>query len=64
LGEIEQEIFRSFPNDIGEEFFFEEKLDRRWLELEEERSRGTPGDAEADTILAALPPALRNEIVL
>ena len=29
LGEIEQEILRSLPDDVREEFFLEKEVDRR-----------------------------------
>ena len=64
LVENDQEILKSLPEDMREEFFCEERVDRRWLELAEERNRATAGDTDADTILVALPPALRDQVVM
>ncbi|KAK2627602.1 hypothetical protein QTJ16_003568 [Diplocarpon rosae] len=72
--EIDQEFLDALPDDIRDEIMQQERQDRRRREREE-RNRAAAqanggaaavagGDMDAATILATLPPALRNQVLM
>jgi E3 ubiquitin-protein ligase HUWE1 len=69
--EIDQEFLAALPEDIRDEIIQQERQDRRRRERDEQRRQaaanaGAPPGAEMDaaSILATLPPALRNQILM
>lgn len=69
--EIDQEFLDALPADIRDEIIQQERQDRRRREREEQRrqaaSAGGPaaaGDMDAASILATLPPALRQQVLM
>jgi E3 ubiquitin-protein ligase HUWE1 len=70
--DIDQEFLNALPDDIREEIMQQERQDRRRREREERNRQaaaangGGPaaGDMDAATILATLPPALRNQVLM
>ena len=69
--EIDQEFLDALPDDIRDEIIQQERQDRRRREREERnRQASAPtdavdaGDMDAATILATLPPALRNQVLM
>ncbi|KAK0117342.1 hypothetical protein ONS96_013174 [Cadophora gregata f. sp. sojae] len=69
--DIDQEFLDALPEDIRDEIIQQERQDRRRREREE-RNRAAAaasggavaGDMDAATILATLPPALRNQVLM
>ncbi|KAL2073000.1 hypothetical protein VTL71DRAFT_10324 [Oculimacula yallundae] len=70
--DIDQEFLDALPDDIRDEIIQQERQDRRRREREE-RNRAAAaanggavagGDMDAATILATLPPALRNQVLM
>ena len=69
--EIDQEFLDALPEDIRDEIIQQERQDRRRREREEQRRQaaaaGGPaaaGDMDAASILATLPPALRQQVLM
>ena len=69
--EIDQEFLSALPEDIRDEIIQQERQDRRRRERDEQRRQaaadggGPPGaEMDAASILATLPPALRNQILM
>ena len=69
--EIDQEFLNALPEDIRDEIVQQERQDRRRREREEQRRQagaaaGGPaaGDMDAASILATLPPALRQQVLM
>ena len=69
--EIDQEFLAALPEDIRDEIIQQERQDRRRRERDEQRRQaaanggGPPGaEMDAASILATLPPALRNQILM
>lgn len=69
--EIDQEFLDALPEDIRDEIIEQERQDRRRREREEQRRQaaaaGGPaaaGDMDAASILATLPPALRQQVLM
>ncbi|RDW82428.1 hypothetical protein BP6252_03540 [Coleophoma cylindrospora] len=68
--EIDQEFLDALPDDIRDEIIQQERQDRRRREREEQRrqaaaSGGNPAlDMDPASILATLPPALRQQVLM
>ncbi|CAL3973447.1 unnamed protein product [Diplocarpon coronariae] len=72
--EIDQEFLDALPDDIRDEIMQQERQDRRRREREERNRTAAQadggaaavagGDMDAATILATLPPALRNQVLM
>lgn len=69
--EIDQEFLDALPEDIRDEIIQQERQDRRRREREEQRRQAaaaggpaTAGDMDAASILATLPPALRQQVLM
>jgi E3 ubiquitin-protein ligase HUWE1 len=69
--EIDQEFLDALPEDIRDEIVQQERQDRRRREREEQRRQaaasGGPaaaGEMDAASILATLPPALRQQVLM
>jgi E3 ubiquitin-protein ligase HUWE1 len=69
--EIDQEFLDALPDDIRDEIIQQERQERRRREREERNRQANAanggagaGDMDAATILATLPPALRNQVLM
>jgi E3 ubiquitin-protein ligase HUWE1 len=69
--EIDQEFLDALPEDIRDEIIQQERQDRRRREREEQRRQAaaaggapTAGEMDAASILATLPPALRQQVLM
>ncbi|EHK98225.1 putative E3 ubiquitin-protein ligase TOM1-like protein [Glarea lozoyensis 74030] len=67
--EIDQEFLDALPDDIREEIIQQERQDRRRREREERNRQnaaagGPTPDMDPASILATLPPALRNQVLM